>query len=267
MAVRNAVAHGEWAPGEDPRGAGALRHLLALLGEVLPALLMAWRARRKARPAKTLVAALRDPQAELDWRVAVPSEPAERELQAAREQRYRGSTRRSWSSAGRLVAGAGDVAAAAQWFARASARGDVRGDFDLGLLARDAGDLDAARAHLTRAVEGGLRAALGELGRVERVAGNVDAARRYLRMAVEDGETGALVSLGILERAAGNLDEARGLYRRAAEAGDLNAAYNLGLLEEGAGDLAAALRWFVQAAEGGRAGRDGMGRRSVSPRG
>ena len=78
--------------------AGALRHLLALLGEVLPALLMAWRARRKARPAKTLVAALRDPRAELDWRVAVPAERASCRRRASCATA--GSTRRSWSSAG-----------------------------------------------------------------------------------------------------------------------------------------------------------------------
>ena len=100
-------------PAKIRAGPGRWADLLALLGEVLPALLMAWRARRKARPAKTLVAALRDPQAELDWRVAVPSEPAERELQAAREQRYQGLDTSVMVERGQVVTGAGDVAAAA----------------------------------------------------------------------------------------------------------------------------------------------------------
>ena len=82
VATRNALAHGEWKPDNDDDDAlWALRHLTWLLGEVLPALLMAWRRRRKARPAKTLVAALRDPQADLDWRaLAAPA----RELEPAR---------------------------------------------------------------------------------------------------------------------------------------------------------------------------------------
>jgi hypothetical protein len=243
VTTRNALAHGEWEPDDDD-ALWALRHLAWLLGEVLPALLMAWRRRRKARPAKTLVAALRDPQADLDWRaLAAPA----RELQPAR---YSGLDTSILIERGRMAA-ADDVAAAARWFASASVRGDVRGDYYFGLLARDAEDFDAARTHLTRAAEGGIRAALAELGRVERVTGNVDAARRYLGMAVEDGDVGAMVSLGILERRAGNLDRARELYRGAWEAGDTNAAYNLGLLEEGAGDLGAALPWFVRAAEAG----------------
>lgn len=245
VTTRNALAHGEWDP-DDDGALAALRHLTWLLGEVLPALLMAWRRRRKARPAKTLVAALRDPQSELDWRaIGAPLE------HAAREQRYRGLDTSILIERGRMAAGDGDVPAAVRSFASASARGDVRGNYGLGLLARDAGDLDAARAHLARAAEGGVGLALAELGRVERAMGNVDAARRYLGMAVDDGDVGALVSLGILERKAGNLDRARELYDRAWEAGDVNAAYNRGLLEEGAGDLGAALSWFVRAAEAG----------------
>ncbi len=244
VATRNALAHGEWEPDNDDDALWALRHLTWLLGEVLPALLMAWRQRRKARPAKTLVAALRDPEADLDWRA---SAAPVRELEPAR---YSGLDTSILVERGRMAA-ADDVAAAARWFASARARGDVRGDYGLGLLARDAGDLDAARTHLRSAAEGGIRAAFAELGRVERVAGNVDAARRYLGLAVEDGDVGAMVSLGILERRAGNLDRARELYREAWEAGDTNAAHNLGLLEEGAGDLGAALPWFVRAAEAG----------------
>jgi TPR repeat protein len=245
VATRNALAHGEWEPDNDDDDAlWALRHLTWLLGEVLPALLMAWRRRRKARPAKTLVAALRDAQADLDWRaVAAPAH----ELEPAR---YSGLDTSILIERGRMAA-ADDVAAAARWFASAGARGDVRGDYGLGLLARNAGDLDAARTHLRRAAEGGIRDALAELGRLERETGNVDAARRYLGLATEYGDVGAMVSLGILERKAGNLDRARELYRDAWEAGDMNAAYNLGLLEEGAGDLGAALPWFVRAAEAG----------------
>ena len=243
--VRNAVAHGEWAPDDDPHAGEVLRHLLALLGEVLPALLMAWRHRKKARPAKTLVAALGDPDAELDWRAA--SERA----QVAGVRRYAGLDTSILLERGRFAVGAGDVADARRWLERAAADGDTRGHFYLGIVARDAGDLDAARAHLTRAYDGGVPAALAELGRVERVAGNTDMAREHLRMAIDEGDDTAIVSLGILERAAGNIDEARDLYRRASDAGDVGATHNLGLLEERVGNLDVARRWFEQAAEGG----------------
>ena len=57
----------------------------ALLGEVLPALLMAWRAHGKSRPAKTLLAALRDPAA-----TRLAGGRARRGYRSRPEQRYAG---------------------------------------------------------------------------------------------------------------------------------------------------------------------------------
>lgn len=231
--VRNAVAHGEWE-GDDPE---PIRHMRALLREVLPALLMAWRRRGKARPAKTLLAALRDESSDLDWSAA--------ELGAGLgEARYAGQDTALLIERARLT---GEPC----WFARASALGDARGDLGLGLLARDAGDLDRAAALLARAVAGGRDDALVVLGQVERDRGNTDAARAHLRRALELGDDTAILSLGILERAAGHLEQARALYRRAADDGHPNGAYNLALLEERGGNLAEALHWHVVAAEAG----------------
>ena len=240
--VRNALAHGEW----DGDAAEAMRHMRALLREVLPALLMAWRRRGKARAPKTLLAALRDPASELDWRAATLGA----DLTAAREQRYTGQDTALLVERGRMT---GEP----RWFARASALGDVRGELGLGLLARDAGDLAAAAAHLSRAAAGGLDRALVDLGQVERDRGDRDAARTHLRRALELGHDEAALSLGILERAAGNIEQARALYRRAADNDDARGAYNLALLEEREGNLAEALRWHMVAAEAGHV--DAMG--------
>ena len=240
--VRNALAHGEW----EGDAAEAICHMRALLREVLPALLMAWRRRGKSRPAKALLAALRDPASELDWRAAALGA----DLAAAREQRYAGQDTA-------LLIERGHMTGEPRWFERASALGDVRGELGLGALARQAGDLDGAAAHFARAVAGGRDDALVDLGQVERDRGNTDAARAHLRRALELGQTAALLSLGVLERAAGNIEEARALYRRAADAGDVRGAYNLGLLEEREGNLAEALRWHVVAAEAGHV--DAMG--------
>jgi tetratricopeptide (TPR) repeat protein len=240
--VRNALAHGEW----EGDSAEAIRHMRAMLCEVLPALLMAWRRRGKARPAKTLLAALRDPASELDWRTVA----LDADLAAAREQRYAGQDTE-------LLIERGRITGEPRWYARASELGDVRGEFFLGLIARDAGNLDGAVARLERALAGGLGAALVPLGQVERNRGNTDVARAHLRRAIELGEDDAILSLGILERAAGNIEQARKLYRRAADDGSAGGAYNLGLLEEREGNLAQALRWHVAAAEAGHV--DAMG--------
>jgi TPR repeat protein len=234
--VRNALAHGEW---EGDAGE-AIGHMRALLREVLPALLMAWRRRGKARAAKALLAALRDPASDLDWRTAA----LDANLAAAREQRY---ARQDTA----LLIERGRITGEARWFARASALGDLRGDFFLGLVARDAGDLEGAVARLERAAAGGLGDALLVLGQVERNRGNPDAARAHLRRALALGHDDALLSLGVLERAEGNIEQARALYRRAADDGNAGGAYNLGLLEEREGNLAEALRWHVVAAEAG----------------
>jgi TPR repeat protein len=234
--IRNALAHGEWE-GDSAEAIGQMR---ALLREVLPALLMAWRRRGKARPAKALLAALHHPVSELDWRAA----PPEVDLTAAREQRYAQQDTT-------LLIERGQIAGEGRWFARASALGDVRGDFFLGLLARDTGDLDGALGYLERALAGGLDAALVPLGQIERKRGNADAARAHLQRALDPGDEDAILSLGILERAAGNIEQARELYRRAADEGSAGGAYNLGLLEEREGNLGEALRWHVVAAEGG----------------
>jgi hypothetical protein len=240
--VRNALAHGEW----EGDSAEAIRHMRALLCEVLPALLMAWRRRGKARPAKTLLAALRDPASELDWRTTA----LDADLAAARAQRYAGQDTE-------LLIERGRITGEPRWYARASELGDVRGEFFLGLIARDAGDLDGAVARLERALVGGFGAALVPLGQVERDRGNTEVARAHLRRAIELGDDAAVLSLGILERAAGNIEEARELYRRAADEGSAGGAYNLGLLEEREGNLAEALRWHVAAAEAGHV--DAMG--------
>lgn len=240
--VRNALAHGEW----EGDSAEPIRHMRALLCEVLPALLMAWRRRGKARPAKTLLAALRDPASELDWRAAA----LDADLSAAREQRYAGQDTE-------LLIERGRITGEPRWYARASELGDMRGELFLGLTARDAGDLGGAVTHLERALAGGLGAALVPLGQAERNRGNTDVARAHLRRAIELGDDDAVLSLGILERAAGNIEQARELYRRAADDGSAGGAYNLGLLEEREGNLAEALRWHVTAAEAGHVGAMG----------
>jgi TPR repeat protein len=232
--VRNALVHGS----RDGDEAASIGHMRALLCELLPALLLAWRRRGKARPANVLLTALRDPASDLDWRAAPPVA----DLAAARAERYAGQDTALLVERGRLTG-------EARWFARASALGDVRGDLGLGRLARAAGDLDSAAAHLAVAVAGGFDDALLDLGQVERDRGDTDAARGHLQRALELGDDDAIVSLGMLERAAG--ERARALYRRAAGNGDPRGAYNLGLLEEREGNDSEALRWHVVAAEAG----------------
>jgi TPR repeat protein len=251
--VRNALAHGEWAPSEeDPQSRAALVYLQDLLGELLPALIMAWRRRKKAGPAKTLADALAEPQPELDWRSsAAAGEAAERELQAARDQRYaRLDTSVMIDRAAQALVG-GELEEARSWFAAARSRGDVYGDYGLARMALQAGDAEAARPLFIRAVEGGIAGALTPLGKIERDRGDLEAGRAYLRRALELGDPDAIISLGVLERAAGNFDAARDLYERASDAGDLRATYNLGLLEDKLGNKEAALGWFTLSAEAG----------------